>query len=432
MNQRNANDRGPQFRDQSYGSSSTAVTVAVIVLVGALLVAAGFVLLRGRGGDGGDEAASAQPTATSTSPSLISTATVTASEEPPTATSTAPATNTPESPTATTPPTEEEVATEDETEPEVTETEAEPTATTESQDTPEPTSEIEEPGTPTEAPATGDFGQLPPAQLPSGGSSSVLSLDYQLAMSLEDIPASGTVFQIGWPVLSADEAQAFADSAGIDAEVVEEGPGIFRAEGSTGSLYITPNQTVFQSYVTPEGSMPGESEALSIALNWLQSSGLVGSNNDGGIVTIVDESAGHVVTFFQPANPAPILSPIPGASVTVGLGGEVVEAQIRWQDSYETSDYGFSSALSLWSLVESGQGYLEADLSGLDTSGGLTGTATITGYSTAFTIAGNPSIGYYLTPVVVFEGTARIDQTGEEIPVSVSVSAVYDQIGSSG
>lgn len=435
MDDYNPRNRGGSFRARPYGSSSVAVTIAVVVLVGALLAAAAFVVFRG--GDDNDQAAEVVGTSTVTAAaeSLLPTATSPASTASPTATESPTASAPPPATTTPVPPTETEEAVEPTATSEATEVETEPPAT-EAPDVQEPTtaptSEVEAPAEPTEEPASGEFGQLPAPQLPSGGASTTLSLDYQLGLSLENLPAAGTVYQIGWPVLTIDQAQAMADQLGIQGEVAQLGNGTFEVSGEAGYLYISPLETVYQSSATGEGAAPTESEALSVALQWLLSTGLVGDNNDGGVVIATDDATGNIVTRFQPAEPSPILSPIPGATVTVGAGGTVVEAQIHWQNTFSASDYGFSAPINLWEAVASGQGYLEADLSGVDASSGLTGTATMTSYSIAYTIAGGPSIGHYLTPVIVFEGTARIDQTGAEVPVSVSVSAVYDQAGSSG
>jgi hypothetical protein len=62
----------------------------------------------------------------------------------------------------------------------------------------------------------------------------------------------------------------------------------------------------------------------------------------------------------------------------------------------------------------------------------LTGTATIVDYFTAYTLAGSPTSSQYLVPVIRFEGSARIDQTGDEIPISVSIPVVYFEEGTAG
>jgi hypothetical protein len=118
--------------------------------------------------------------------------------------------------------------------------------------------------------------------------------------------------------------------------------------------------------------------------------------------------------------------------VSLGPGGDVLEARIAWPAEFAASEYGYSDAVAVWQEVQAGQGFLEADLSSIFATGQLTGNATITGYSTAYTLAGSPAEAQYLVPVLVLEGTARIDQTGDEIPVFVSIPVVYHEAGTAG
>jgi hypothetical protein len=287
--------------------------------------------------------------------------------------------------------------------------------------------------TDTPAPLEGEFGFLPPAQLPSGGVSSRLALTFQLAMSLEELPSSGTVFLISWPVYSIEEAEFARDRLGLNGDVIEEGVGVFRVDGADGSLFISPTEIVFRSSGgSGPGDLPDDATAVQVASEWASLSGFVGGDADGGAVVGRDDDSGRVVVKIRPVSPQPNLAPNPSATVTIGPGGEVIEARIAWPASLAGSEYGYSNPVAVWQAVQAGQGFLEADISSVFATGDLTGNATITSYSTAYTLAGSLAGDMFLVPVIVFEGTARIDQTGDEIPVYVSIPVVYHEAGTAG
>jgi hypothetical protein len=274
---------------------------------------------------------------------------------------------------------------------------------------------------------------LPPAQLPSGGASSTLELTYQLALSLEELPASGTVYLISWPAYSLEDVELARDRLGLEGDVIEEGVGVYRVEGESGMLFVSPTETIFRAADSSAGGeLPGESAALQIASEWASLSGFVGADADGGEVVGRDEEVARVVVKIRPTSPQPNLAPNPAATVTLGPGGEVLEARIAWPAELAASEYGYGDPVAVWQEVQAGQGFLEADLSSVFATGQLTGNATITGYSTAYTLAGSAAEEQFLVPVLVFEGTARIDQTGDEIPVFVSIPVVYHEAGTAG
>ncbi len=312
-----------------------------------------------------------------------------------------------------------------------TEVGVDPTATDEVIDDPTAT-DIPAP-TATELPFEGAFGFLPPAQLPSGGVASTLELEYQLGMSLEALPASGTVNRITWPVYTLDDVEFARDRLGLQASVVEEGVGVYRVESDRGTLFVSPTEIVFRAAGFSEGSdLPDDASAISIARNWVDLSGFIGGSMDSGTVVGRDEDIGRVVVKFRPGAPQPNLAPNPSATVNIGPGSTVIEVHIAWPASLEASEYGYSDPLDVWKEIQNGQGYLEADITSVLATGFLTGVATITDYSTAYTLAGNPGSGQYLVPLITFHGTARIDQTGDEIPVYVSIPVVYYEEGTAG
>jgi hypothetical protein len=308
-----------------------------------------------------------------------------------------------------------------ESEPTVTPVPEEPTAT--------PEIPIDEP-TQGEEPFAGDFGDLPPAILPSGGVSQSLTLNYELGMSLTALPASSWVYLLEWPLYSLDEVAAIAQQLGLFADVVEQGVGVYRVSADSGTLFVSPAEIVFAGAgFDTSGELLDDASALEVAAAWLATSSFAGANADGGSVVSRDDELGRIVVVFRPVEPAPNLAPTPSATLTIGPGGAVLEARIHWPSNLIASEYGLRAPNELWQLMIGGYGVLDADISGLSATGPLTGTANITDYTIAYTLAGSPANQQYLVPLLVFLGSATIDQTGEVIPVEIAVPSVYHQAG---
>ena len=425
-------DTGP-LESRPYGSSA-ALSIVIVGVVMAVLVLGSLFIFRRLGSDddqtagvipspvGTSELVQGIPTATLAS-TAGETATTTEAANNPTATVTAPA-PTPVA-TATSEPDESPA------DPSPTLPEEEPTPTEEI--LPDPTPTDEPAPTPTELPLEGAFGFLPRAQLPSGGVSATLELEYQLAMSLEALPTIGTVYRIVWPTYTFEDVELARDRLGLQAAVIEEGVGVFRVSSDRGTLFVSPTEIVFRAAGFSDGSgLPDDGTAIAIASEWIDLSGFITSSMDAGEVVGRDEELERLVVKFRPVAPLPNLAPNPSATVNVGPGGTVLEARIAWPGELQSSEYGYSDPLDIWIEVQNGQGFLEADITSVFATGLLTGTATITDYSTAYTLAGNPTVEQFLVPVITFLGTARIDQTGDEIPVAVSIPVVYFEEGTAG
>ena len=397
-----------------------------------ILVLGSVLIFQGIGSDDDDPTVIPSPSGTSELVSGVPTATSADDEDDPSPTEDTPngsATPTPSPTDATVTPdaTEPEpTPTEDDTEP----VEPEPTST---EDTSEPTVPDEPEPAPTDLPLEGAFGLLPPAQLPSGGVSSTLDLEYQLAMSLETVATVGTVYRLEWPVYTLEDVEFARDRLALQAAVVEEGVGVYRVESDRGMLFVSPTEIIFRAAGFGDGSaVPGDDDAIAIAREWIELSGFIGGSMDSGAVVAREEEPPSAVVKFRPVEPQPNLAPNPSATVHVGSGGTVLEVRIAWPASLEPSDYGYSDPLAIWQAVQNGQGFLEADISSVLAAGQLTGTASISDYSTAYTLAGSPAGSQFLVPLITFHGTARIDQTGDEVPVSVSIPVVYFEEGTAG
>lgn len=282
---------------------------------------------------------------------------------------------------------------------------------------------------PESPPLVGDFGELPPGDMPSGSPAEALNLQYNLNMSLQAIPSQAAVYQIQRRQWTLDSVQTLASRLGIEAGVVDQGGGSFRAEGESGSIYVNP--TTIQ-YVRPGSGaapeLPGNEALVQMARTWLTENGLTGADVGSGQVLDRDENTGRAFVLLKPVEPAEIISATPSAGVTVRGDGVVTEASINWPGSLSASTYGLRSAENLWADAIQGRGFVDINANNLPAGfQGASGTVTISNGGIAYTIAGNPQGNQYLVPVAVFSGTANIDGASEPVPVRIYVQAAAAQ-----
>lgn len=286
----------------------------------------------------------------------------------------------------------------------------------------DPTEPVEIPPTPAEEPVAGDFGFLPPPQLPSGGAGQSLTLSYQLATSLETVPTSGTVYLIEWPSFSEAEVETMALNLGIDATPEPAGEGLYTVSDGTTTLFVSPTVIEYSSASSGSGALPSADVAIDAAWNWFSALGLGGVEAGGADVVAVEEDAGLSVVAITPAYPTPNLAPTPAATVKVSASGVVEEARVVWPGSLIASDYGLRPAIDLWEDLRNGNAFVSADLS---ESGGGPATMNVTDISIAYTVSGSPWAEQFLVPLVVFGGTANVN--GVDVYVEGYVPAVYHQ-----
>ncbi len=322
-----------------------------------------------------------------------------------------------------------------------TETNTDPSAPTPDADEPEPTAteeevvDVEDPTETTgsneplpteEPPFIGEFGTLPPAQIVSGGLARPLNLDYDLATSL-DVPESAPVYRLEWPVWTEEDVATISANLDLDGEI-EGGPGNYQVFGSASEIYF--NGPTIQYVYT--GSLPPlplgtDGSVIESARSWIYANGFISDDLDGGVVIGRDDDAGRAIVLFKPAQVSPVLSFLPSATVTIGPGGSVIEANIRWPSNYVGADYGLWSGDTLWNKVLAGEASIQADLSEIGGSGTLTGTLSVYDVSIAYSYASSSGGSEYLVPLIVFSGEATLNETGDVVSVSIYVSAIAGQ-----
>jgi hypothetical protein len=413
-----------QPRRRSRGSTPTALFVGVGLFIATLLVL-GLVLASGDDDSEPPLAGNATSTATR---EAQATATAGGSSATPQPTELGQATATSTAPPAVS--TQSEPVPTDTPEPGEPTPEPEPTAPEEIA-TETPAGVPEEPTTPPE-PISGEFGVLPPAEIPSGGLSRDLQLQYELGFGLEEIPTEASVYMMQWPARTADDVAALAEQLGIGGEVVDEGGGNFTVEGDGGSLFVTNETVQFVGNVRAQGTLEDDATLAVIAQSWLLDNGLVGPEVDGGTLVSRDDAAGRATFAFTPSEPSPLLAAYPSARVTVGPGGAVYEAFVRWPAAYAVAAYPLRPADDVFNAVQLGQGFIEADLSAVPGEGPLTGTMVISAVSVIYSTAGSGSDAQFLVPVFVFTGEAQLVEVGLSVPISIYIAAASSEAGPTG
>jgi hypothetical protein len=295
----------------------------------------------------------------------------------------------------------------------------------ESTETPQP--ENPQTATSTEEPTVGDFGTLPPAQIVSGGLARNVDLDYELGISLDSVPSSAAAYRFVWAGWSPEEAASVAAKVGITADVDGSG-GSYEIIGNEGELYISRTVVQYVNLRAPVGGMlEDNATVIENARIWLANSGITAGNVGPGSLIGRDDAAQRAVILFKPTNPAPLLAFYPSATVTIGPGGDVREANIRWPDGFVSSDYGMRSANQIWNDILAGEGSIEADLSDIPGSGPISGTFTVYAVSVAYSYAMAMDGSEYLVPLVVFSGEIFADEYGMSVPAWIYIQGIYGQ-----
>jgi outer membrane biosynthesis protein TonB len=268
----------------------------------------------------------------------------------------------------------------------------------------------------------GEFGELPPGNMPSGDPSITGGFQMNLNMSLQNVATQAAAYRVNPRQWSLEEVQSLASRLGVQADVVDQGGGSFRAEGPEASIYISPMMTQYIRPASDGGALPGNDQIIQTARSWLVENGLVGADAGSGRVVDRNEDGGRATVEVKPVDPPEVISATPSARVTVQGDGTVVEATISWPGSLQASTYSLRSAQALWSDASQGRGFVDLPPS----YQGASGTITITGSRIAYTVAGSPQGAQYLVPIVAFSGTATTSG-GDSTSVNIYVQAAAAQ-----
>jgi len=276
-------------------------------------------------------------------------------------------------------------------------------------------------------PVVGDFGTLPPAQIVSGGLARDVDLAYEMGIPLESIPSSATAFRLYWAGWSAENVASVASKVNVTADVAGSN-GSYEAIGDDGQLYVSRTVVQYINSRSPVGGLLEENRTvIENARIWLVNSGITAGNIGDGVLIGRDDAAQRAVVLFKPSIPAPLLAFYPSATVTIGPGGDVREANIRWPDGYDESYYEMRSANQIWNDVLAGEGSIEADLSSIPGSGVITGTLTVYDASVAFSFAVAADGSEYLVPLVVLSGEIYVPEYDVLVPASLYIHGLYGQ-----
>jgi hypothetical protein len=237
--------------------------------------------------------------------------------------------------------------------------------------------------------------------------------------------------------MSLEDAQKLAERLRIGADVEDRGDDVFVASGE-GELFISPDVIQYTSLEElEEGNLPPDEIAVTYAREWLRITGLTPPDLGGANIASRSEESQRLVIVFVPAEPKNLLAAYPSITVTLGPNGKVLEAAVRWADIKRADLYQLRPAKDAWSEVQSGLGYIEADILDAELPPGstVTGTVTYNDVSVAYTTAGPPGGDQYLEPVFVFRGRVRLEEGEDTYAIRAYVPALANSgapVGSTG
>ncbi|MGH2560679.1 MAG: hypothetical protein ACRDJH_16565 [Thermomicrobiales bacterium] len=269
--------------------------------------------------------------------------------------------------------------------------------------------------------------ELPPPDLPTTNEQGyTFQLLPSLNVDLDTVDQEAPIYELVRKPMSLQGAQQLADRLRIYARVEDRGDGGFAVSG-TGQLFISPDviQYVSQAEVR-DGDLPTDEEAVAYAREWLRLNGLTPPDIGAATIASRAEESDRVVVVFTPVEPEQLLAAYPSITVTLGPMGTILEASIRWADIRRADVFRLRAVEDAWAQVQSGQGYIEADILEAEVPAGseIKGTVTYNDVSIAYTTAGPPGGRQYLQPVFVFRGRVRLDDGEETYSIRAYVAAL--------
>jgi hypothetical protein len=263
--------------------------------------------------------------------------------------------------------------------------------------------------------------QLPGADLPTMNEQGyVFQLDSTFTGELAALPESAPVYTMNANTYDADQAKHLADQLGIGGDITDAGGGSYSATGE-GRLFVSPGLVQFISNVDiSDAALPGDTEAIAYAREWLRQTDLLPVDLGDGRIQAKVADPPRVIVAFQPVLPTPLLSSIPGITVTIGPDGVIIEASVRWATIAVGDTYQLTPAENAWADVEHRRSYLNVSLPIDQYPAGstITGKAEYTSVSITYTSSGVPGEQQYLQPVIMFTG--RVTPEGSSVPYAIT------------
>jgi hypothetical protein len=272
--------------------------------------------------------------------------------------------------------------------------------------------------------------QLPAADLPDMNENGfILDLESTWTGSFDAIASEAPVIRMDVQQFDAAAVTELAGKLGIQGEVEDQGEGTFQVTGEGGNLFVTAGlQQYVSSAEIPEGTLPGDDEAIAYAREWLrQSSVLPADAGDGRVVSRV-ENPPRVIVSIEPQRPENLISQYPAITVTLGPDGVVIEAGFRWSDLSAEELYALRPVGEAWTDVSDQRSAIQAEVPADFAEPGATlkGNATFENVIIAYTTSGRPGETQYLQPVYVFTGSAVFEGSDQAFPVTAYVPALVN------
>jgi len=263
--------------------------------------------------------------------------------------------------------------------------------------------------------------QLPGADLPTMNEQGyVFQLDSTFTGNLDSLPESAPVYRMNALTYDQDQVSKLVDQLGIGGEITDAGGGSFTASGE-GRLFVSPGLVQFISDVDiSDAPLPGDTEAIAFAREWLRQTEMLPADLGEGRIQAKVADPARVIVTFGPLMPTPLLSSIPGITVTVGPDGVIIEASVRWATIATGDTYQLTPAESAWDDVANRRSYLQVSLPVDKYPAGstITGKAEYTSVAITYASSGVPGEQQYLQPVIMFTG--QITPEGSSVPYAIT------------
>ncbi len=270
--------------------------------------------------------------------------------------------------------------------------------------------------------------ELPPPDLPSSNQQGYqFQIESDSKINLDAVPREASVYKLIWKEPTQARTERIAEKLGIEGDVNDRGNGTYDVQGDQ-QLFVSAGLVQFFSPDQPSRrrfarmTMPPSASRA----NGCEPLALLPNNVDNGTVVSRSEETQRVIVQFIPLEPENLIAAYPSAVVTIGPGGDIIEASVRWPEIDRYDIYQLRDPKDAWAEVASGEAYLEVELPDgvADDEGVVSGKATYTSVEIGYTTAGLPGGAQYLQPVYIFVGRFTPEGSDSSYRIRAYVSAV--------